>query len=120
MAEKGVGRENLEEQSGPGGFAARENLYETKGNRGQKFVIFQAGSRSGCQIINRKRDRFTHLAADCSRSPEASLHRTKGVDKAFSRLSPPLSTYCFFVRILSEIKPESINTELFENVMTNH
>jgi hypothetical protein len=33
MAEKGVGCENLEEQSGPGGFAARENLYETKGNR---------------------------------------------------------------------------------------
>jgi hypothetical protein len=76
MAEKGVGRENLEEQSGPGGLAARENLSETKGNRGQNFVIFQAGSRSGCQIINRKMDRFADLAADCSRSPEASLHRT--------------------------------------------
>jgi hypothetical protein len=32
MAEKGVDRENLEEQSGTGGFAARKNLYETKGN----------------------------------------------------------------------------------------
>jgi hypothetical protein len=120
MAEKGVDRETLEEQSGPGGIAARKNLYETKDNRGQHFVIFQAGSRSGCQIINKKMDRFTDLAADSSRSPKASPHRTKGALQAFSRLSPPLSTYCFFVRILSEIKPESINTELFENAMTNH
>jgi hypothetical protein len=107
-------------KSEPGGFAARKNLYETKDNRGQHFVIFQAGSRSGCQIINKKMDRFTDMAADSSRSPDASLHQTKGVSQAFTRLSQSLSTYCFFVRILSGIRPESMSTELFEKAMPNH